>query len=478
MPKVKVRLLVTLPVVLTIFTFASGLFGINLMKLAFLPQGTKLSLPGGGRSLVWTSVQVAGVPAEVWVVALSLFGALTGLLLAHGITSPLKRRTAGAEALLTDLHVAPSGPAPNEVGLFADLFDQTLVHLGRFARDHHLIEELSEGVLSLDAQGKVTGMNKTAGKILQVAPEAAQGLSYRDLLPSTPENESFVRLFEGNLVSRKERLLERVSITSAGGRQSSFWVKVSFLPENGSDGGMVVTFRDLAEVERIRTELARTDYLASLGSMAAVLAHEIRNPLGSLRGFAELLQADLPQEDKKSTYVESILEETDRLSRLVEELLSFAKPSPSQIQPHPLKHLLSQALQAARKSLQEKEVDVIEEWGENSPMVMADGEKFCMAFTNLLANAFDAVSPGGKVTLSVVEKSPSEVAVKVTNTGSYIAEEKRAKIFEPFYTTKTKGVGLGLAITQRIIAAHGGEIEVESNPEEGTTFTVELPLAI
>lgn len=477
MPKVKIRLLVTLPVVLTLFTFAAGLFGINLMKMAFLPRGIKLSLPGGGRSLLWASVQVGGVPAEMWIVAISLFGALTGLLLAYGITSPLKRRAAGAEALLTDLHVTPSGPAPNEVTLFADLFDQTLVRLSRFVRDHHIIEQLSEGVLSLDAQGKVTGMNKMAGEILEITPEAAQGLSYRDLLPSTPENKSFIRLLEDSLVAKKERLLEKVSIASASGRQGSFWVKVSLLPENGSTGGVVVTFKDLAEVERIRTELARADHLTSLGSMAAVLAHEIRNPLGSLRGFAELLQADLPQGDKKRTYTESILEETDRLSRLVEELLSFARPSPSQIQPHPLKPILSKALEAARKSLREKEVDVIEEWEGNPPMVMADGEKLCLAFTNLLTNAFDAVNPRGKVTLSVAEKSPSEVAVRVTNTGSYISEEQRARIFEPFYTTKNKGVGLGLAITQRIITAHGGKIQVESDPEEGTTFTVELPLS-
>lgn len=471
--KVRMRLLITLPVFFIQLTFTSGILGAYLIKLAFLPRLIEMSVPGAQSLLLWTSVPVAGIPVEAWVGLFALFTGLVGFLLARGIVSPLQQQAEEAEAIMKKLQLSPlTQPAPNEAFLFANLFDRTLACLNRFIRDHQIIENLPEGIFSLNAEGKIITMNRVGGEIFGVDVHAAPGLSYRNLLPDVPANDSFSRLVQDCLTEKKGCLLEKVSLTFTDGRSGSFWVKVSLLSKD--DGGVAVTFKDLIEVEKIRTDLASVDYLASLGAMATGMAHEIRNPLSSIRGFAELLKRDLPAEDDRKFHLEKIAEETDRLSLLVDELLDFARPSPTHAQILSLKTLLSPALNALRQNLKDKEVKIVENL-QADPSIKADRVKLTLAFTNLLNNAFEAVNPGGSVSLSVQEKPPSLVSIQIANTGSYISDEERTKIFQPFYTTKSKGVGLGLAIAQRVVSAHGGEIKVESNPENGTVFTIELP---
>lgn len=472
-PRVKMRFLITLPLFLTLLTFASGVLGIYLTKLAFLPRLIEMSVPGAQSMLLWMSVPIGGIPPEMWIGIFSLFNGIVGVLLARGIISPIERQAQEAEAIMKKLQISPpSETAPNEAFLFANLFGRTLACLDRFIRDHRIIENLPEGIISLDEQGKITHMNRTAREIFGVDPNGSQSLSYRALLPNIPANDSFSRLIKECLNEKKERLLEEVVLTFANEKSGSFWVRTSFLPEDV--GGLTVAFKDLKEVEKIRVELARADYLASLGSVAAAMAHEIRNPLSSIRGLVELMERDLPGEEKRKLYFKKIIEETDRLSLLVEDLLNFARPPPTHAQTFSLKAFLSMALDTARRNLKDKEVQIVENL-EPDPSVTADRDKLALAFTNLLNNAFEAVNPGGTVSLSLKEKPPTTVAVQIANTGSYISEGERTEIFEPFYTTKTKGVGLGLAIAQRVISAHGGEIRVESN-EKGTVFTVELPI--
>lgn len=471
-PKIRMRFLITLPIFFILLTFASGVFGIYLTKIALLPRLTEMSVPGAQSLLLWMAVPIGGIPPEAWVGLFAFFNGVVGILLARGMVSPLQHQAEEAEALMRKLHISPlSETAPNEAFFFANLFGRTLACLDRFIRDHRIIENLPEGIISLDGQGKITSMNRTAREIFGVDPNGSPSLSYRDLLPNLSANDPFSRLIQDCLTEKKERLLDEVALTFANGKSGSFWVKTSLLPEDA--GGLTVTFKDLKEVAKIRLELSKADYLASLGSTAAAMAHEIRNPLSSIRGLVELMERDLPGEEKRRLYFNKIIEETDRLSLLVEELLNFARPSPTHAQSFSLKAFLSMTLESARRSLKDKEVKVVENIAAD-PSVIADRDKLAIAFTNLLNNAFQAVNPGGTVSLSLQEKPPTAVAIQIANTGSHIPEEARAKIFEPFYTTKSKGVGLGLAIAQRVISAHGGEIKVESN-EKGTVFTVELP---
>lgn len=473
-PKIRMRFVITLPLILILLTFTSGILGIYLTKIAFLPRLIEMSIPGAQSMLLWMSLPVGGIPPEVWVGLLALFNGVVGILLALGMVSPLQHQAEEAEALMKKLQILPlPETAPNEAFLFANLFDRTLACLDRFIHDHRIIENLPEGIISLDGQGKITNMNRTAREIFSVDTNGSRTLSYRDLLADVPANDSFSRLVQDCLTEKREQLPEKVSLTFADGNSGSFWAKVSPLPEDA--GGLTITFKDLKEVEKIRTELARADNLASLGSIAAAMAHEIRNPLSSIRGLVELMDRDLPGEEKRKLYFKRIIEETDRLSLLVEDLLNFARPSPTYAQAFSLKGFLSMTLERARLGLKDKEVEVVENLAAD-PSVKADRDKLTLAFTNLINNAFDAVNPGGTVTLSIREIPPAAVAVQIANTGSYISDEERAKIFEPFYTTKTKGVGLGLAIAQRAISAHGGEIKVESSPDKGTVFTVELPI--
>lgn len=225
----------------------------------------------------------------------------------------------------------------------------------------------------------------------------------------------------------------------------------------------------------IEEQLRRADRLSALGELSAGMAHEIRNPLGSIRGTAEILRDAFDPSDRRYEFTEILIREVDRLNRVVQDFLQFARPAPVErgsFDPEEaLREVLALTAQQATKSGVEMHLA-----GGSIPPVAGNREQLKQAFLNLILNAVQAMPGGGRLTISLGTEN-GQARIRFADTGQGIAPENLEKIFNPFFTTRQEGTGLGLAITHRIVQSHGGRLEVESRLGEGTTLTLYLPLA-
>jgi len=226
----------------------------------------------------------------------------------------------------------------------------------------------------------------------------------------------------------------------------------------------------------IEEELRRAEKLSTLGEMAAVLAHEIRNPLGSIRGTAEILKDDYKPGDPKYEFIEIQIKETERLNRVVEDFLHMAPPQQAAMQPCKIEQELDTIVTLVSNEAKDRKVSLVLLQKPVTVIINADGEKLRQAFLNIVINALQATPPGGNVTISTSVSENDFCDISFQDTGPGIEADKLEKIFEPFYTTKPEGTGLGLAISKKIIESHNGKLLIESKPEHGATVTVRLPI--
>ena len=247
-------------------------------------------------------------------------------------------------------------------------------------------------------------------------------------------------------------------------------------------GLSVWQIRTLRRYLRLQEEAARQERLAALGGMAAVLAHEIRNPLGAIKGLAQFLGEKRTGDPTQTEMTQTIAREATRLERLVNDLLTYARPRPAERRPLVLQPTLREVMVLAQPAADAASVKIRVETDDELPRVMADPEQMKQLFGNLVLNAIQAMPSGGTVGIRVKggvpvsSNSAKSIEITVEDTGSGIPEGDLPRIFEPFYTTRTKGTGLGLAICKQIVEAHGGTIRVAQTSPKGTVFEVTLPL--
>jgi len=253
------------------------------------------------------------------------------------------------------------------------------------------------------------------------------------------------------------------------------YTEMFFYVAIGLTSGVLIELqrRERKRSERLSRELARKEHLSSLGQMAAGLAHEIKNPLGSIRGAAEVLSDDFPPGSRKHELLKVLAKETARLNRVVEDFLSFAKPRPLDLAPTDLNALLDDVISQMR--IETSGYEIVKRYDPSLPPVRLDAEKIRQVFINIVLNAVSAMEKGGRLTIAT-SRSGYQAEVVFQDTGRGIAPENLERIFDPFFSTRPTGTGLGLSISHTIVQNHGGRIEVESEEGAGTKVTVTLPL--
>jgi two-component system, NtrC family, sensor histidine kinase HydH len=224
----------------------------------------------------------------------------------------------------------------------------------------------------------------------------------------------------------------------------------------------------------VEEQLRRSERLSTLGEMAAVLAHEIRNPLGSIRGTAEILMDDYKPGDPKHEFIEIQIKETERLNRVVEDFLRMSKPQSATKCRFLIRDELETVLVLTAKEAKERQVRLWLEPSADNPVILGDSEKLRQAFLNIVINALQATPAGGIVTIQVNSR-PDLCEISFRDSGAGIDQAAMGRIFEPFFTTKPDGTGLGLVITKKIIEGHGGSMLLHSEPGNGTTVTIMIP---
>ena len=346
----------------------------------------------------------------------------------------------------------------------------------------NIIDSMEGGLMTISSAGTITSFNPVAQKTLGYGAREVVGRHFGAAFANVPENYALRDMITSALTAHQTFSSVEVSAAASDGNTVDLGVTISPLrAEAGRHRGIVLTFKNLAELNRLREQVQRTDQLASLGRLSAGMAHEIRNPLGSLHGLVELIQEDFAEDDPRRQYTSTILRTVGQLNTLVESLLEFSQPPVTHMEPLDVRELAREGVQLCVFEQQSRGVTLQEDYGQEPLIVLADHETFIRAVINIVRNAFQATPEGGAVTVSVrrqppqQDDEPDQAVIAVSNTGSYVSPGNRSKLFTPFFTTKSDGTGLGLPIANRTVTAHGGQIEVESAPDSGTTFNLMLP---
>jgi len=329
---------------------------------------------------------------------------------------------------------------------------------------------MADGLVSIDNEKKIVTINRRAMEILNEKGKNLKGIKISDILGRKTE-----RLLEENGLTIRGQEIE-VRHSSTG----SIPVSLSAAPlrdERGQEMGSVLLLRDLREIRDLQEKVRRSERLASLGRLAAGMAHEIRNPLSSIRGFAQYFMNRFRGHEEEEGYASVMVKEVDRLNRVVTDLLDFARPKEPRRELHHLENILSHSAKLLEGESRKKGVQLEESYEPDVPPARVDRDQLAQAFLNLLLNSLESIDGGGKIRIGLKKGNNRDgLEVAIADTGRGIPPEDLGKVFEPFFTTKRGGTGLGLAIVQQIVESHGGEIAVESTEGLGTTFRITLPI--
>ncbi|MEO5720609.1 MAG: ATP-binding protein [Chthoniobacterales bacterium] len=348
-----------------------------------------------------------------------------------------------------------------------------------------LLENLTSGVIAVGADGQVTVFNNEAGQITNLDPtEIIDGPV--DQLPEPLRN-----VLQKTLRSPSHQ--ENSELVLAPG-ENSVVVRASSSIFHGQEGemlGALMVLTDITNLKRLEQQIRRSDRLASLGTLSAGMAHEIKNPLVSIKTFAQLLPERYEDPDFRETFSNLIGHEIDRIDSLVNQLLRFARPAKPHLKPMHVHEVLEKSLMLVGHRLYQKEIKLSRSWNAEVDTIRADADQLEQVFLNFFLNAMDAMKHGGELVVATEIRSAEEwmasvssnaddvaeiLRVTVQDNGEGIKNEHIAHVFDPFFTTKDYGTGLGLSVVHGIIQEHGGQIEVESAPAKGTSFHILLPL--
>lgn len=327
-----------------------------------------------------------------------------------------------------------------------------------------ILESLATGVIVAGVGGIIIRCNQAAERLLGVAREQMLGHLLKQFL-----DEKHLTSGCYPVVSPTGALLAilRTVLRDAAGHPS----------------GDLILLQDISDVRRLEERVQRRDRLAAMGEMVGRIAHEIRNPLGSVELFASMLRKDLVHDPVRRQYAEHISVAVQAMDRLLANLLTYTKPDCSQAGRHALRPLLEEVLMLAAHEITKRHIDVTLHIAASVHSVWCDAGQLKQALLNVCVNAAQAMPTGGRLTIDVSHEicgqppmsEPALIRISVSDTGPGIDPVHVSRVFDPFFTTRDEGTGLGLAIVHAIVEAHHGRIEIETQVGRGSTFTIVLP---
>ena len=344
------------------------------------------------------------------------------------------------------------------------------------AFNENIIQTMTNGLVVIDETGQVTVFNKAAVAISGYNAAEVLGRPLRDAIPNSSDLTDIIEATLAHPSATKHPQHE-VNIRHQDGSLLPLAASTSPLYGSGGRiGGVVCLFEDLSESKALAAERRRLDRLAALGEMSAVVAHEIRNPMAGIAAGVEYMGKNIPPDSPQKEGVAMIMGEIERVNRILEDILSVARPFQLKLSSQVIPDIVEDVLRRYQARIQAKAIRVNCRYAASLPPVRADRERLEQALTNLVLNAVEAMPKEGTLTIGLDADDPW-LTITIADTGPGIPLEARRRIFEPFFTTKARGTGLGLAVARRVIEEHGGTIEVASEPGRGTTFAVRLPLS-
>ncbi|MBS3732471.1 MAG: PAS domain-containing protein [Desulfobacterales bacterium] len=333
-----------------------------------------------------------------------------------------------------------------------------------------VVASLPVGLMVTDHKGNILLANPAAQSITGLDAQQVRGRPAGEVLP-----ENLINLISPDTPG--PRVIEQ-ELACRFGQAEPVPMSVSsarIVNEDGVFVGSLVIFRDLTEIKALQEAMQRKERLAAIGDLAAGIAHEIRNPLSSVKGMATYFKNKSADDPEAKAAAEVMVQETDRLNRVISELLEFARPSSIDARPADINTILVHSIRLIRQDAENQDVPLKISSGENLPLADIDPDRFIQCLLNLYLNAIQAMESGGELAVESSRSAEGEIVIRVSDTGPGIDKENLSQIFDPYFTTKSTGTGLGLAIVHKIVESHEGRITVKSTPGKGTVFTVVLP---
>jgi len=339
------------------------------------------------------------------------------------------------------------------------------------AKNENIIQSMREGLLSTELDGTISELNPAGAAILGRKPEELRGKSVRSVFRDVEAEE------RSALDGAASPTRQEITYRHPRGEHRILGVSVSPLvvPESGV-AGYVYSFQDLTEEKRREAEYRAKDRMATLGRMAAGVAHEIRNPLASIAGSVKLLQSIAEFDEDQAKLIAIVSRESERLNKLVSDFLLYSRAQRFEFQAVDLVNLLEETVLLLEHHPQfGRKCRVERKFPRHAVTISADADKLRQVFWNICDNSLKAMPNGGTLTIQVEEAGDKKVRVTLRDTGVGFTDTQLEKLFEPFQSGFSDGTGLGLAIVYQIIQGHQGEIRVESKPGKGARFLIELP---
>ncbi|MDW7673113.1 MAG: GAF domain-containing protein [Bacillota bacterium] len=341
---------------------------------------------------------------------------------------------------------------------------------------NNILDSVTIGVVCIDLSGKVNMVSKGAGRILEVEQEELLGKYY----------QSYGNHFELNKIEEGIRKLmatgepvENLQLTfyTFSKRKKNLNVGLNLL-RNSKEAtiGITIVFDDITERQSLEEQLRRTERLLVAGQLAAGAAHEIRNPLTTIKGFSQILKSTFQEGDPRIEYVETMLQETEQINNIIGKMDGLAKSELGEVDWIDVPVLIDEVLHDERKEGSLNHITVNAVFDSGIPPVLGNTFKLKQVFFQLVKNSIQSMEDGGKLNIGVYSENLEQVTIELSDTGAGIAQEERELIFNPFFTNKPDGMGLGLALSYKTIREHGGTMEVESSLGKGTKILIKMPI--
>jgi two-component system sensor kinase FixL len=339
-----------------------------------------------------------------------------------------------------------------------------------------ILDSATDAIITINEDHIIVGYNRGAENIFGYTREEALGQDLKIIIPPPykENHQDFVRRY---IATRRPHVIgKHVQLNAQRRDGSEFPMSISFsVAEIRGDLYFTGIVRDITEYKGMEERLLRSERLAAVGNTVSHIAHEIKNPLAIIGGFARQLQKSPGLDDKSQHKLDIINEEVTRLESMIAEMRDFVKRPSAQKEPGDLEVLIDDVVDLFEDTFQERHITVRREKAPETPSLSFDRQQIHQVLLNLFKNALEAMPLGGELTVATRVQGP-HLELSITDTGQGMTPEVKASIFQPYFTTKEKGSGLGLAICQNILEEHGGCIIADSAPEQGSTFTIQIPL--
>jgi PAS domain S-box-containing protein len=341
-----------------------------------------------------------------------------------------------------------------------------------------IIESINVGLLAVDLEGRITRLNSALEEILDFSRVQAVGKRVEDLF-----SEDFTDTLRQVLGNDRWRLKEirniyKIHTATFVGRPLVLNIAIAPLQDLHGQTGALIVLEDVTSRVRLEEQLQQREKLSSIGLLAAGVAHEVNTPLTGVSSYTQMLLGMLNETDPKHALLQKVRRQAERATNIVNNLLNFSRTGDAtEFTELDVSRVLDDTLQLLEPQLRGSHIEIVRGYDPESPLVIGNSGKLQQVFTNLLLNARDALPSGGSIRISTVPADDDSLMIEVSDSGTGIAPENVAKIYDPFYTTKGvgRGTGLGLAVSYGIVQEHSGHISVESTPGHGTIFRITLP---